>query len=110
MITITAYNIEYDTVDMEGVERQNEICPSEIPSKITFKCDPQYLLLRQFDDWVHWQIEQDWLIDRFDYQITAPMPRLPVHVECQARNVSGVPEFADLVKKISSITTVRCFR
>lgn len=110
MITITAYNIEYDTVDMDGVEQRNELSPSEIPTEVTFSFDPAYLLLNQFDDWVLWQIEKEWLIERFDYQITGPVSRPPVHVKCQARAVSGVPQFPHLFGKLGSYTAVRIFR
>lgn len=110
MITVNVYNIDYDTVDMEGVERRSEIEPSRIPTEKTFEFDPIYLRLINFDDWVRSQVEDDWLVDRFDYQVISPVPHLPVHVECQARAVAGVPQFTHLAGKSFSYVTARFFR
>ena len=111
MITIRAFNVEYDTVDCDGIERRSQINPRDIPYEVVFDVDEDTFPHRQLDreNFVLKRIEQDWLVDRFDYEVIQPRRSKPHHVECQCREAYGVPlhvtlrrEYQEAAERLSS--------
>lgn len=85
--TIYVYNIAYDTVDSNRVDHRAELeANGEIPSSATVKvnCEdnPRDIALSVLK-----RIEDDWLVDSFDYVVDG----VSYHHDCKVRVAYGVP-------------------
>jgi hypothetical protein len=95
-LRILVQNIEYDTI-ADDIDHHSKLTVDEIPNACICVIEVEDDSFDPCDmaQAIRKTIEDDWLVDRFDWEIIGTKPQQAYHVECQCRREYGVAVWDD---------------